>query len=128
MAIYRRFQEYVINLIMAQQDRLKPQDDSLAKVNYLSYIKQLYQAGKFKLAKDMDKFDADVHDGLIHYECLCLRKKCLERYFKSSDLKLLTKELKANEALKLNSEDNKNTIQIKGGKRFYTIYLEKLGL
>lgn len=131
--ISQRFQMYVLGLIKEQQNRFKSQDDSSEEVNYLSIIKELYQAGDFKLAKNKTKFDDDVHDGVIHYECLCLRGKSLKRVVKqkfgSSNLKPLTDYLRSLKALKLDS-DGGPTVQINGlkGKRFYAIWLKKLNL
>lgn len=126
---YRDFSSQLDNLISEQQARFRSNSE-VEKPNYLDIIKNLYRKGKFCVAKGKKNFDQDKHEGMIHYDCLCLRGKYLERKLKNihSSLQLddCIEELLAKNVLKL--LENKNTVQINGtgGKRFYAIKLDKL--
>ena len=75
-------------------------------------------------------YKSEKHDGLIYYDCLCLRGKRLEQKLRdvkpSSHLDDCVSALLSQNALKL--VESKNTVQINGtgGKRFYAIKLSKL--
>lgn len=128
MESFANFELYVTSLIIAQQNRFSSQNKCSTDINYLSIIGELYHSGAFKLAKNMEEFDSSKHDGIVHYDCLCLRKECFERSICQRcgrDIKSLIAYLKFQGALKMGKKGN--TIQIKGGKRLYAIYLDKLG-
>ncbi len=126
---YRDFSSQLDVLISEQQARFR--SNSMAeRVDYLDLIRNLYRQERFCVAKNKKNFNPDKHEGLICYECLCLRGKSLERKIKNinSSLRLddCIKELLAKNVLKL--VENKNTVQVNGtgGKRFYAIKLDKL--
>lgn len=97
---------------------------------YLSTIRDLYKDGQFAIAPDENKFDPDKHDGVIHYGCLCLRGKSLDKklgdvipwYDRTNCISSLINQ----GALKLNKD--KHTVKV--GKeykgRFYAINLDML--
>lgn len=125
--VFQRFEIYVSGLISVQGNSFYTHCKCSTETNYLSIIRELYHGGAFKLAKDIDEFDSGKHDGIVHYNCLCLRKNCLEKNICQRfgcDLKSLINSLKHQGALRLGNDVN--TVQIKGGKRFYAIYLNKL--
>jgi len=126
---YKDFSSRLDDLILEQQARFRSNNEA-EKVDYLNLIRNLYKQGRFCVAKKKKDFNPDQHDGLICYDCLCLRGKCLERKIKNINtgyhLDECVKELLAKDALKL--VEAKYTVQISGtgGKRFYAVKLEKL--
>ncbi len=82
----------------------------------------------------MTLFQAEKHDGLIYYECLCLRREKLEKRLRKiyPDIKIndVINGLVDKKALKLVSE--KRTVKIStlnkgvGSMRFYAIWLSLL--
>lgn len=126
--IFQKFEIYISGLISIQQNRYGSQESCSMTLNYLNIIKELYHNGAFKLAKNQNEFDSNKHDGLIHYKCLCLRGKSIDRIvgqnYKSYNRNKLIGFLVSKTALK--RQGDKNTVQIKGGKRLYAIWLDKL--
>ena len=124
---FNYFSDQLIELILAQQKKLDQDGDGPQKRNYLKLIRKLYRRGKFRLADNAENFCEDRHDGLIYYECLCIRRKSLEKKLHkiSADIKIdeVISSLIENKALKLVKE--KNSVQIVG-KRFYAIWLDAL--
>lgn len=127
---YLSFGSQLVELIQAQQARVRPEKEKLEKLDYLKLIRKLYKSGSFQLAESVEQFDQDKHDGLIYYECLCFRGEKLDkrirkktRSFKHNDM---INELLAKDALKLVAE--KHTVQIRQlkGLRFYAIWLDVL--
>lgn len=125
---YCAFNTQLHKLVQAQEARFKESVEG--KTEYLALIRNLYKGGRFRVAKDVKDFNSEKHDGLIHYDCLCLRSKRLAQKLKSigSSLNLddCVSALLNKNALKL--VESKNTVQINGtgGKRFYAIKLSKL--
>ena len=118
------FSDYLTRLIQAQQARFD-QDSNSKTVDYLNLIRYLYHNSGFRLAKSKKDFNPIIHDGLIYYDCLCLRGECLKNrlsqfvpHFSFNDC---INSLLDVRALKL--VGNKYTVQIDGtgGKRFYAI-------
>lgn len=126
---YRCFSLQLHNLVQAQEARFR-ESIEIKAVNYLALIRNLYKQGAFHLAKDAENFKPEKHDGLIYYDCLCLRGKRLEKKLLGSTPSLSFVDcisyLLSKGALKL--VESKNTVQINGtgGKRFYAIKLGKL--
>lgn len=127
---YRSFRTQLVKLIQAQQARISLDNEKPKKLNYLKLIRDLYKSNRFRLAENAEKFDQNKHDGLIYYECLCLRGKNLDkiihkefRNFKHYDM---INDLLSKDALKLVAK--KNTVQIRqlNGLRFYAIGLNLL--
>lgn len=126
---YKFFYEQVANLIQIQQERFR-YGSGTEEVDYLKHIQKLYKEGRLRVAEEKKAFKPDKHDGVICYDCLCLRGNCLERKLKNINARFsledCVKNLLAQDALKL--VEQKNTVQISGtgGKRFYAIKLSKL--
>lgn len=127
---YLDFGRQLVTLIQAQQARMCFTGGMQKKINYLKLIKKLYKSNGFQLVGNVKKFDRDKHDGLIYYDCLCLRGKKLDkrirkevRGFSHNDM---INDLLTHDALKLVAK--KNTIQISSlnGLRFYAIWLDVL--
>jgi len=123
------FSRQLAVLVRAQQERFNQDAQCTEKVNYLKLIREIYKSGGFCLANSAEHFNLEEHDGLIHYDCLCLRSnrlrtKVLEVYPEAND-KCLVKDLLDRGALKTG---DKNTVQIGkcGGLRFYAVPLCKL--
>lgn len=126
---YMDFSSQLNDLISEQQARFKSNIQA-EKIDYLNLIRKLYTEGRFCVAKKKKDFNPDKHEGVICYDCLCLRGKYLERKIKNINASLRLEDciqgLLAQNALKL--VENKNTVQISGtgGKRFYAVKLDKL--
>lgn len=126
---YQSFSTQLRTLVQAQETRFK-ESIEVKTIDYLDLIRDLYKQGAFHLAKDAENFKPEKHDGLIYYDCLCLRGKRLEKKLRSFTPSLSFVDcisyLLSKGALKL--VESKNTVQINGtgGKRFYAIKLSKL--
>lgn len=126
---YGRFDVYLAQLIRAQQNKYKS-DKEKDVIDYLDLIRNLYQKGNFRLPKRKEDFNPDKHDGLIYYNCLCLRRKRLDQKIRSihpnANIDDCIRYLNTKNALKL--VESKNTVQITGigGKRFYAIKFQKM--
>ena len=116
-------------LVSAQQARFKGSNGE-ETIDYLALIKKIYKQDGFCIAKRKKDFKQNKHDGVIHYECLCLRGSRLEQKIKNIDVNFnlgdCIKDLLAQNALR--RVEQKNTVQINGtgGKRFYAVRLDKL--
>lgn len=124
---YRIFGSHLVGLVQAQQARFRPDKEKSEDVDYLKLLRKLYKSNSFRLADRIARFNPEKHDGLIHYNCLCLRGENLDKKiskifpgFKHDDV---IKALLDKDALKLVAE--KNTVQIQG-LRFYAIKLNML--
>lgn len=126
---YTSFYIQLNTLVQAQEKRFRGSMDA-KKVDYLATIRKLYRKGIFRIANDTEAFNPDKHDGLIRYDCLCLRGNCLRQKLQNNCQNLSFDDciafLRDKDALKL--VESKNTVQINGtgGKRFYAIKLTKL--
>lgn len=126
---YQSFSTQLRTLVQAQEARFK-ESIEVKTIDYLDLIRDLYKQGAFHLAKDAENFKPEKHDGLIYYDCLCLRGKRLEKkllnFTPSLSFVDCISYLLSKGALKL--VESKNTVQISGtgGKRFYAIKLHKL--
>lgn len=126
---YCRFSTQLHELVQAQEARFR-ESIEVKTIDYLALIWDLYKGGYFRIAKDVKDFKPEKHDGLIYYDCLCLRGKRLEQKLRdvepSSRLEDCVSALLNKNALKL--VESKYTVQINstGGKRFYAIKLSKL--
>ena len=126
---YQSFSTQLRTLVQAQEARFK-ESIEVKTIDYLDLIRDLYKQGAFHLAKDAENFKPEKHDGLIYYDCLCLRGKRLEKKLLNFTPRLSFVDcisyLLSKGALKL--VESKNTVQISGtgGKRFYAIKLHKL--
>ena len=125
---YGRFDVYLAQLIRTQQSKYKS-DKEKEVIDYLSLIQNLYQKGSFRLSKKKEDFDPDKHDGLIYYNCLCLRRKRLDKKIRNvhpnANIDECIRYLNIKNALKV--VEDKNSVQITGtnGIRFYAIKLQK---
>lgn len=126
---YNSFSTQLHELVQAQEARFR-ESIEVEAIDYLALIRDLYKKGYFRIAKDVKDFKPEKHDGLIYYDCLCLRGKCLEQKLRGiqSNLSLdaCVLALLSKDALKL--VKSKYTVQINdiGGKRFYAIKFNKL--
>lgn len=126
---YNNFCSQISKLVQGQQEKFRSDGEEEA-VDYLKLIRKLYKQGKFCVAKKRKEFDLEKHDGIICYECLCLRRESLEREIRdintSFNVDDCVRNLLAMDALKRGEQ--KNTVQIYGigGRRFYALKLDKL--
>lgn len=123
---YDGFAIQLANLIQAQQSRFGLNKE---KINYLKLVRKLYKSGSFCIAKTKKQFNPNKHDGLYYYDgCVCLRGESLDKKIRkiipNAKREDIIKNLRDKNALKLVQE--KCTVQIKGGLRFYAIKQEFL--
>lgn len=131
---YDDFRNQVSRLVHEQQNRYESGKSKAENIDYLKIIRKLYRKEKFRLADSASEYRPEEHDGLIYYECLCLRRKNLEKKLHkvSPDIKIndAIEELKDKNALKLVKD--KLTVKISkldksvGAQRFYAIKLDVL--
>lgn len=127
---HKEFADELSELTRAQQEWFRKDTEQAEKVNFLKLIRKLYRNNGFRLASSAEQFDPTEHDGLIYYECLCLRGNCLEKKIRKivSGVKInnIIAELLDQKVLKLVKK--KHTVQINecGGLRFYAIHLNAL--
>lgn len=121
-------------LVHEQQNRYDSSELKAENIDYLKLIRKLYRKGKFRLADGVDTYRPEEHDGLIYYECLCLRREELEKKLHkiSQDINIndVINRLVKQKALKLGKD--KRTVKIStlnesvGARRFYAIWLHLL--
>lgn len=75
---YCLFSSYLDKLIEAQQVRFKSSKDCQER-DSLQVIRKLYKKGRFHLFDNVQTFQQDKHNGFIYQNCLCLRRKELEK-------------------------------------------------
>jgi hypothetical protein len=130
VAEYNSFGVQLVGLVRAQNARINPDEQNREKVNYLKLIRSLYKGKELKLAEGVEAFNADKHDGLIYYSCLCLRRESLDKRIRKivrdTNINDAVKALRAQGALKL--VQDKNVVKINGlpSLWFYAIWLEML--
>lgn len=125
------FSEHLRKLIQKQQERYEQNKARTEDINYLKLIRNLYRKGKFQMADSEKTFRKDKHDGLLYYNCLCLRREKLEKKLHkiSPDIRIndVVQQLIEMKALKYSGE--KRTVKIstlnksEGACRFYAIRL-----
>lgn len=80
---YNSFRTQLRTLVQAQEARFR-ENIEVKTIDYLALIRDLYKRDAFRVAKDVKDFKPEKHDGLIYYNCLCLRGKRLEQKLKSN--------------------------------------------
>lgn len=131
---YDDFRNQVSRLVQEQQNRYESGKSKAENIDYLKLVRKLYRKGKFRLADSASAYRPEEHDGLIYYECLCLRRKNFEKKLHkvSPDMNIddAIEALKDKNALKLVKD--KRTVKISkldksvGAQRFYAIKLDVL--
>lgn len=71
------FDYQLYELIIKNQAWLDGNDNGKAIINYLKLIRKLCKKGAFRIAPDINTFKSGDYDGLIHYNCVCLRKDAI---------------------------------------------------
>ena len=133
---YDDFRDQLSKLVHEQQNRYESSKSKAEHIDYLKLIRELHRKGKFRLADSASVYRPEKHDGLIYYECLCLRQKKLEKRLHevSPDIKIsdVIGALKDKDALRRVNGSGKLTHQIStldksvGAQRFYAIKLDFL--
>ena len=133
---YDDFRDQLSKLVHEQQNRYESSESKAEHIDYLKLIRELHRKGKFRLADSASVYRPEKHDGLIYYECLCLRQKKLEKRLHevSPDIKIsdVIGALKDKDALRRVNGSGKLTHQIStldksvGAQRFYAIKLDFL--
>lgn len=131
---YCSFETQLTSLIQAQQERFRPRKSELKEMDYVNIIRTIYKKKKLRLADNVESFNVDKHDAVIHYECLCVRRKNLEdilsKFLPSVPIDYVIQGLEKKHALK--RVKDKRTVKIStlnkeaGSLRFYAIWLHML--
>ena len=133
-ALRQSFLELLTDLVLEQEGRIKQSKllKQEIKFDYLAHIRKLHMDGTFKLAPSAKKFNAKVHDGVIHLGCLCIYGKRFREIFDTANVNLdvVLDDVKSQGALQMQSKKGNKTIQIfiskKEKRRFYAIKLTHL--
>lgn len=131
---YQSFERQLVGLIQEQQKRFVENRGNSKELDYLKIISNLYRNKKICLADSVEKYNPDKHDGLIYYDCLCVRRKNLEKllkkFFRDIQIDDVIRALDEKKALK--RVQDKRTVKISvlnkkvGSIRFYAIWLHML--
>lgn len=132
--LYKKFDTLLNALIHEQQDRIGLNYEKKREVDFIEFIRKMYKNKKIPIAKSAETFNPKEHDGLIYYQCLCIRREKLEKlirkYFPDVTVDEVVRKLVAANALKLVRD--KRTVKIStlnkevGSIRFYAIWLHML--
>lgn len=126
--LHSSFVELLTSLVHQQNKRVQQtKSEEVETVDYLGHIRALYKNNILSIASSAMQFNENIHEGVIHNECLCLRGDKLVTYFSGGDIAEIADSLFCQGALKTGK--NNRTIQISAlnGKRFYAIPLSYLG-
>jgi hypothetical protein len=125
--MHESFLELLMHLIKAQQHRVDQGALSTGEsADYFSQIRSLYKNDRFILAPSAALFDDTIHEGVIHSDELCLRKKRLKQHFPTACFDKIKDSLMAHGALRPGMDRAEIQLGPTNGKRFYAIPLHKL--
>lgn len=133
---YNSFYQQLRAIVRDQNDRVSKATNVMEtvrnKIDYLALIRSLYHDKLFNLSNSVKNFNRDEHDGVIHDDCLFLRREKLMAKLKNSnppsDFENVLKCLKEQQALKP-GKGGSSSRKLHGGGRglnFYAIRLGKL--
>lgn len=127
LRFHANYVDLLTRLVREQNERVYPETVDLhSHGNPLDRIRELYKGGQLSVAADKRKFDENQHDGIIHKNCLCLRPQALSRFFPSSDVNEIARELAALDALVHGRDGLMKKISAIRGKYCYCIPLDRL--
>lgn len=131
---YKKFDTLLNTLIQEQQVRIELTHGKKKELDFLEYIRKMYKNKKISITKNAEIFNPKEHEGLIYYQCLCIRRKTLEKLirkdFPGVTIDEVVRKLIVANALKLVGD--KRTVKIStlnkdvGSIRFYAIWLHML--
>ena len=132
--LHDKFGIWLNELVREQQNRIGANHEKKGDMDFMEFIRKMYKSKKIFIAKSVETFNPEVHDGLIYYECLCIRREILKKFVRKFNPcinveEVLRKLVSAN-ALKLVGD--KRTVKISklnktiGSIRFYAIHLHVL--
>lgn len=127
--LYEGFKDVLNQHIKDQQARYEYENKM--EILVLDLIWNLYKKKLIEVVKNVNKFDLSKHQGLIYYDCLCIRRDVLldiiKKYLPNVSVNKIIRTLRDKGLLKL--WDDKNTVKIAplqkkyGSIRFYAIWL-----
>lgn len=126
LRFHSSFIEILTQLVREQQERVSPTATAPVQGNVLERISDLYRNHQLTIAKDKREFDDRHHDGVIHKDCLCLRPQALSRFFPSSGIDDIARELESEGALIKDKDSLTKKISALHGKFCYWIPLNRL--
>lgn len=126
-SLKKNFLELLLKLVLEQNERVSPaaQVSSLPE-NVLARIKDLYQSGRIRIAKNKRQFNDTQYDGVTHKGYLCLRPQAISSFFQGYDSDDIARKLYDQDALIKERGKLKKKISDTGGKYFYCIPLDLL--
>ncbi|HBA51126.1 MAG TPA: hypothetical protein DCZ91_25670 [Lachnospiraceae bacterium] len=115
----------LLTALVQQQDGKVSQETSgkVESKNYWECIRTLYKNGQFSVADNVDSFNKALYDGVIHNNCLCLRREKLAGYFPEADIEDIVDELVSKGVLEVGKNNRTKQISALNGSRFYVIPL-----
>lgn len=121
--LHQSFLDLLSMLVQEQNERTQTNitKDTVSKSSdYLALIRSLYRNGDFLIADSKASFRKELHDGVRHKDCLCLRGEKLESYLnaKASDI---ADELVQQGVLEVGKGSRSKQISGLNGLRFYFI-------
>ena len=136
ICLHKKFDTLLNALIQEQQDRIGLNHEKKGDMGFMEFIRKMYKSKKIFIAKSVETYNPEVHDGLIYYECLCIRREILDKIVRKFNpcitVDEVVRKLIAANALKLVGD--KRTVKIStlnkgvGSIRFYAIWLHALEL
>lgn len=134
ICLHKKFDTLLNALIQEQQDRIGLNHEKKGDMGFMEFIRKMYKSKKIFIAKSVETYNPEVHDGLIYYECLCIRREILDKIVRKFNpcitVDEVVRKLIAANALKLVGD--KRTVKISklnktvGSIRFYAIHLHVL--
>lgn len=126
--LHSSFCSLLTGLVRAQDTRANQGNSGAASaIDYLPQLREMFKNNTFIIADCANLFCDNLHDGVIHGGCLCLRRKQLSKHFPDTFLDDVIASLDAQGALRKTPGGGRQIqIYARGGKRFYAIPLEKL--
>lgn len=125
--LYQSFNQLLVMLIKQQNERVQMgMTGQYANVDYWKEIRELYREKQFRIADGIDDFVTEQYDGVVHRDCLYLRRDCFARFFPTANLSEVIDDLEQQGALQKGRQKRTKQINKLNGMRFYVIPLSKL--
>lgn len=134
LCLHKKFDTLLNTLIQEQQGRIGLNHEKKGDVDFMKFMRKMYKNKKISIAKSAKTFNPKEHEGLIYYDCLCIRRKSLEKIVQKNFPRVTVNEVvrKLGSANALKLTRNKRTVKIStlnkevGSIRFYAIWLHAL--
>lgn len=127
IVLHRAFLKRVTEIVKCQNRRVeKNVPISNSTVDYWEHICCSFREGKIYYAEDYSKYQNDVHDAVIHANCLCIRGDWFATAFPNAKMSKIADSLNELGVLEKGTKSFAKQISQLNGKRFYFIKLDAL--